>query len=885
MASITLFSKSSSQRMQKPGSGTNQLLYCLFKDLSCNLNYKKKYVALFRVLTFFIITYLLQINVVNAQFTGCTGCVANDDHVDSAVLVQLNPAWTSTNGEPKYVNLPSICTGGTVTGYLKIAFTQQATTRYGTSLKGNILVDGVYSSTFSYCNPAETSSGSFVKYIEDYPITFTCGTQLSLENLFIGWGNSKSQNVCPVINDNVCDATPHCEQLPLNPGDPPIVIVTPLSTDFIATGSCKSSSTAQTYSFDALDAASGTTGGTPPYTFSWSIVNKSTSVEVSTLTGSNPSFDFSQAGAGIGTYTVTLTVTDAALPTHVVDTKSKDITVISCCIQPNAGTDGTLTVCTGTTPTNAQLFEALEGNPSSGGTWSAPVNGVYTYTIAATAPCTEAASATVTVTEAAKPNAGTDGTLTVCTGTTPTNAQLFEALEGNPSSGGTWSDPVNGVYTYTIAATAPCTEAASATVTVTELPNAAPTLGTVQPTCTKSSANITVTSATTGLLFSLDGGAYASYPSGGYTVTTKGAHTITVKNNAGCISNVATVSVQSSPIACAPYYTYTQGYYSNKGQGCTPSNGSLSAGQMVQLSLDNMDGTVNSSGKLYLGKSGASFTALYSEASKLQAIMPGGGKATKLTANFNLSSKYPPLKNGRISNILLSQTITLALNVNIPNNGLGSFVLNEGYLTTMTKSGSSCNAPMATCETGGSMSSMKITNNSKLMALLKGKTVNYLLNLASAALGGSLPQGVSYDDISSAVDVINRSFDEGRYALGYNSTQTSCGSSLIVTSPTQKTESPAPATVETINDITVSAYPNPFTDRVKFSITSSVSGNATLDLYNLMGVKLATIYQGYLFAGNQQVINYKVPAKYKGTLIYVLTIGNQQINGKLIELR
>lgn len=67
---------------------------------------------------------------------------------------------------------------------------------------------------------------------------------------------------------------------------------------------------------------------------------------------------------------------------------------------------------------------------------------------------------------------------------------------------------------------------------------------------------------------------------------------------------------------------------------------------------------------------------------------------------------------------------------------------------------------------------MKITNNATLMNLLKGKTVNDLLNMASAALGGTLPAAVSYDDISGAVDVINQSFDEGRYSLGYNSTAT-----------------------------------------------------------------------------------------------------------------
>ncbi|HEY9343226.1 MAG TPA: T9SS type A sorting domain-containing protein, partial [Hanamia sp.] len=97
--------------------------------------------------------------------------------------------------------------------------------------------------------------------------------------------------------------------------------------------------------------------------------------------------------------------------------------------------------------------------------------GVYTYTVAATAPCTVAATATVTVTQQAQPNAGTNGTLTVCAGTTPTNAQLFAQLGNSPTAGGVWSGPVAGVYTYTVAATAPCTVAATATVTVTADPN------------------------------------------------------------------------------------------------------------------------------------------------------------------------------------------------------------------------------------------------------------------------------------------------------------------------------------------------------------------------------------------------------------------------------
>ncbi|MEO5908191.1 MAG: hypothetical protein ABIR50_04500, partial [Ginsengibacter sp.] len=167
-----------------------------------------------------------------------------------------------------------------------------------------------------------------------------------------------------------------------------------------------------------------------------------------------------------------------------------------------------------------------------------------------------------------------------------------------------------------------------------------------------------------------------------------------------------------------------------------------------------------------------------------------------------------------------------------------------------------------------------------LMNLLRGKTVNDLLNLASAALGGSLPAGVSYSDISSAVDVINQSFDEGRYSLGYNSTPTTCTLSTQTDATVNRTtENPL-----VVQSLTVSTNPNPFNDKVTFTIKSTVSGNAVLNLYDVMGVKLATIYQGYLSSGNQ-LINYNVPSKFRGTLIYTLTVGNMQTNGKMIRAK
>ena len=505
---------------------------------------KIKFSSFLIMLTCLLASFLFQINTAraqSAQFVPCTGCTANDDHVDSVVLVQKNPAYAPGNGQPEYINFSPTCDGNTtVTGYLKITFTQQATTRYGISLAGNILVDGQFYKSFTFCDPATTNSGSFVKYISSFSIPYTCGTKLELKDLFIGWGNSSGNNVCPIINNQICSASPHCEQLPLNPTDPPIVVVTPLSADFSATGSC-SGQTAQSYSFDALDAISGTTGGTPPYTsYNWTIARKfAPSTILTTLSGSNPSFDFSQTGFGPDIYTVTLTVGDDNPTTQ--SSVSKDITVVS--TQPNAGTSGTLSICTGSTVTEAQL-NAVIGTHDAG-SWSPALAGAgtYTYTVAATAPCTEGATSTVTVTEQSQPNAGTSGTLTVCTGTTPTEAQLFAALGGTPTTGGVWSGPVGGSHTDTVAATAPCTAGATSTVTVTEQsqPNAG-TSGTLS-ICTGS----TVTEAQLNAVIGThDAGSWSPALAGA------GTYTYTVAATAPCTAgatSTVTVTEQSQPNA------------------------------------------------------------------------------------------------------------------------------------------------------------------------------------------------------------------------------------------------------------------------------------------------------------------------------------------------
>jgi transglutaminase/protease-like cytokinesis protein 3 len=132
--------------------------------------------------------------------------------------------------------------------------------------------------------------------------------------------------------------------------------------------------------------------------------------------------------------------------------------------------------------------------------------------------------------------------------------------------------------------------------------------------------------------------------------------------------------------------------------------------------------------------------------------------------------------------------------------------------------------------------------------------------------------------------VINNAFDGGKFFLGYYAAQKSCSSTFregVMTSNQTNTVS----LITEPAKLSVTAYPNPFNNKVKFIIESPVAGTATLDVYNLVGQKLQTVYQGYLFAGAKQLIDYNVPSSYKGALIYTLKIGNQEINGKLVQMK
>lgn len=206
-------------------------------------------------------------------------------------------------------------------------------------------------------------------------------------------------------------------------------------------------------------------------------------------------------GSSTGTFTPGTSVSGAYTYTVVGNTPCANATAtvtVSVIQPPNPGVSATLTVCSNGSSIN--LFGVLTGSPATGGTWTRPGGqahtgtlapstdpaGTYTYTVSGTTPCT-ARSSTVQVTKVQAPDAGANGSITVCSTMAP--FQLFTVLGGTPSGSGTWRTPANapfsgtftpgttpaGIYKYVVLGTAPC---ANDTGFVTVVVNTAPNAGT-----------------------------------------------------------------------------------------------------------------------------------------------------------------------------------------------------------------------------------------------------------------------------------------------------------------------------------------------------------------------------------------------------------------------
>jgi hypothetical protein len=244
-------------------------------------------------------------------------------------------------------------------------------------------------------------------------------------------------------------------------------------------------------------------------------------------------------------------------------------------------------------------------------------------------------------------------------------------------------------------------------------------------------------------------------------------------NTATC-SQTITVDCCQSNVYC----TVTQGFFGNEGgMKCSEYPGGTPGATTTEI----LDGLV----PVTVGKDDRTLTI--NDAECVLILLPGGGPAQDLPDFGNavvnhysdiycdVSNKGPNslwddgqirAKSGRLQNILLAQTITLALNVKWDAD-LGSYILHESFQTADVDFGvlpcdksddvvdSDCDPFPATFHIGTAV------YDELVVIYGSSPTVDDLLELANCALAG---QSVNVDltALAGAVDAINRGFDECR---------------------------------------------------------------------------------------------------------------------------
>ncbi len=375
--------------------------------------------------------------------------------------------------------------------------------------------------------------------------------------------------------------------------------------------------------------------------------------------------------------------------------------------------------------------------------------------------------------------------------------------------------------------------------------------------------------------------------------------------------------------ACGGYCTYTQGKYSNTSPACdgdgVNGNGPALTYQTVLDMIKAMLGVGGVPNPLVIGGNGKFVTipATASGATLLHASMPGGGTATELFGSCtvdnvpSLPACWTPAANkdavtyitklGRINNVLLSQTITLGLNMRV-SSGLSNFAIQAGTFATAGRNGGcGSTVPLVRSCYYNELLQLVVVNEytyktipASVITALNNKgyphTVGGLYQLANDALGnvdGTIDYegGAKLSNINDAVSRINEGFDECRIFVGWDVAPCTAPvlPSRIITGAPGVVDGTT-VTAGSTGKLNVTTYPNPFNDQLNFRFVSPVSGKATLEVFNVYGQRLSIVFDGEVKAGIQNFVKFHREIPVNGMIIYKLTVGGQVLTGKVQSL-
>jgi hypothetical protein len=281
-----------------------------------------------------------------------------------------------------------------------------------------------------------------------------------------------------------------------------------------------------------------------------------------------------------------------------------------------------------------------------------------------------------------------------------------------------------------------------------------------------------------------------------------------------------------------------------------------------------------SQGNLVVGSNGKTMTFYPGQSGCIIDLLPGGGPAKKITgANTCASHPGIQMKNGRIYNILLAQTITLALNMRLDGD-LGSIEIISETLVTAPSSG--CNGEGDTIT--GPYSNFVIPLSVYNVLSLNGTitpTVADLYALANKGLGGGAVGATTLQSISDAVSRINEGFDGCAFGA------------FQITPPLQSLAIPsADDRKEEISQLEMKIFPNPFSSSANIEFAAPEDGRAVVEVYTLTGSKVATLYDGPVEAGRTYQYSFRGDAVVdQVTYICVIRTDHESRIERLVMVR
>ena len=386
-------------------------------------------------------------------------------------------------------------------------------------------------------------------------------------------------------------------------------------------------------------------------------------------------------------------------------------------------------------------------------------------------------------------------------------------------------------------------------------------------------------------------------------------------NEHGCESDRSDVDVH---IVSVPYYTFTQSYYgSKKGKVCIITE--VKDGQTPKftpynkpLDLINASLTKLTAFTLKLGEKGGKdgykgmFVISKNESANLNAMLPMSGKSDAIRESYecNSSDKKSKEKAFKLNNELLGQVIALALSTSIPEVGedLANFDLkNAGDKCIITKKAPGCvdrkeekydredddNDDDDRDDDKKRFISAKVLN-----AVAGDKSVKDLVKFAVDVLfdKSKLPANVSYKDVAKTLKAINEAFEHGRYFVKFDQCKKGDDDddddrkkrSAAMTMIGAQEEMGASSNGGSVS-VAVGAYPNPYNDKISFRLTARQTAKTSLVLYNMLGQKVANLFEGEMQANTTTNIEYNVPAAQRKNLVFVFRNGTYSTTGKLIK--